>query len=70
MIENFVNIIFTVKTVQPLAPKLDGCNSAHDVCTMFKLISKTNTVERMLRPQVVAEEVLKFQVFSHVTLCR
>jgi len=44
MIGYFVNITFTVKTAQPLAPKLDSCNSAHDVRTIFKLISKTNMV--------------------------
>ena len=41
---NFVNVTFTVKTAQPLALKMDGCNSAHDVCTILKLNNKTNTI--------------------------
>ena len=44
MTGNFANITFIVKTAEPLAPKLDGCNSAHNVRTILNFISKTDTV--------------------------
>jgi len=44
MTGNFANITFIVETAEPLAPKLDGCNSAHNVRTILNFISKTDTV--------------------------